>query len=347
MSGYARVQIPTAAIATLLTADAGRTKKLRACEASKFTDTCGEDHVSDLKLFKLRDEGVEEIEGKSVAVEKSLQNLIEKHLEELLGIKFLASEYSTGKMHGGRIDTLGIDENRCPAIIEYKRAINENVINQGLYYLNWLVDHKGEFELLAWKQLGKGSSEQIEWGNPRLVCIAGDFTRYDEHAVQQMNRNIELVRYRKYGKDLLLFELVNATTAETPEVEPGKARQAKGTAKGVAARLAQSDAGLRDLFESLKSFLMALGDDVQKKNLKFYFAFKRLKNFACVEIHPQTHRLVVFVKVDPKGVSLKDGFTRDVSEIGHYGTGNLEITIRSMEDFERAKPLIVQSYESS
>jgi len=51
-----------------------------------------------------------------------------------LGIKFLASEYSTGKIYGGRIDTLGIDENGCPVIIEYKRALNENVINQGLFY---------------------------------------------------------------------------------------------------------------------------------------------------------------------------------------------------------------------
>ena len=62
------------------------------------------------------------------------QGLIEKHLDELLGIKFLASEYSTGKIYGGRIDTLGIDENGCPVIIEYKRALNENVINQGLFY---------------------------------------------------------------------------------------------------------------------------------------------------------------------------------------------------------------------
>ena len=67
---------------------------------------------------------------------------------ELLGVRFLATEYATGKTHGGRIDSLGIDEDNSPVIVEYKRSTGENVINQGLFYLNWLMDHKAEFELL-------------------------------------------------------------------------------------------------------------------------------------------------------------------------------------------------------
>jgi RecB family endonuclease NucS len=111
--------------------------------------------MSDIKLFRIADGSVTQLAGTSVAVEKSLQQLIETHLEELLGVKFLQSEYSTGKSHGGRIDTLGLDENGYPVIVEYKRSLNENVINQGLYYLDWLMDHKGEFTLLVQTKLGK------------------------------------------------------------------------------------------------------------------------------------------------------------------------------------------------
>jgi hypothetical protein len=150
---------------------------------------------------------VEELAGKSVALEKSLQALLEKNLETFLGVRFLASEYSTGRTHKGRIDTLGIDENGCPVIIEYKRATNENVINQGLFYLDWLMDHKAEFQLLVLEKFGKQAKDEIEWSTPRLICIAGDFTRYDEHAVQQINRNIELIRYKKFGDELLLLEI--------------------------------------------------------------------------------------------------------------------------------------------
>ena len=43
------------------------------------------------------------------------------------------------------MDTLGIDENNSPVVIEYKRSSNENVINQGLFYRDWLMDHQAEF----------------------------------------------------------------------------------------------------------------------------------------------------------------------------------------------------------
>jgi predicted transport protein len=53
------------------------------------------------------------------------------------------------------------------------------------------------------------------------------------------------------------------------------------------------------------------------------------------------------VKIDPDTIDLKQGFTRDVRKIGHYGTGDLEITIKSAQDFEEAKSLLIQSYEVS
>lgn len=69
--------------------------------------------MSDLKLFRI-DNVVEEIPSSTMTIEKSLQTLFEMHLDKLLGVRFLASEYATGKTHAGRIDTLGIDENNCP-----------------------------------------------------------------------------------------------------------------------------------------------------------------------------------------------------------------------------------------
>ncbi len=304
--------------------------------------------MSDIKLFRIQKNEVIELEGRSASVEKSLQTQIETHLEIFLGVRFLATEYSTGKTHSGRIDTLGVDENGCPVIIEYKRAMNENVINQGLFYLDWLMDHKAEFILLVMKKLGKEVSDAIEWPSPRLLCIAGDFTKYDEHAVQQINRNIELIRYRRYGDDLLVLELVNATTAvvvysdNDKPVKPGKSQY-----KTVTEYLAQAKQEQKDLYEEIKAYLMAQGDDVQFKVLKFYFAFKRIKNFACVEVHTGTGKLLVYVKVDPESIDLEKGFTRDVKKTGHFGTGDVEITIGSMDDFEKAKPLLLKSYEAS
>lgn len=299
--------------------------------------------MSDIKLFRLGAGGVQNLGGESIAVEKSLQVLMEKNLDSLLGVRFLASEFRTGKTHGGRIDTLGMDEDGSPVIVEYKRAFNENVINQGLFYLDWLMDHKAEFELLVLKTLGKETAEDIDWSAPRLLCIAGDFTRYDEHAVQQIGRNIQLIRYRRYGEDLLLLELVNVAT--NGQVETFTTPKPKTSEKTITERLAQADDSIRDLYETLRASLMALGDDVQVNTLKYYFAFKRIKNFVCAEVFSK--KVVVYVKVDPNEVEIVPGFTRDVRKIGHYGTGGLEITLGDAEDLKRATPLLIKSYEAN
>ncbi|QSA97797.1 DUF5655 domain-containing protein [Methylococcus sp. EFPC2] len=49
----------------------------------------------------------------------------------------------------------------------------------------------------------------------------------------------------------------------------------------------------KDLYEEVKSFLPALGDDVQEKELQNYFAFRRIKNFACTEVHPEAGKLLI------------------------------------------------------
>ncbi len=246
----------------------------------------------------------------------------------------------------------GIDENGCPVIVEYKRSSNANVINQGLFYLDWLMDHKKDFEWLLLEKLGQGIAANVEWSAPRLLCIAGDFTRYDGHAVKQMNRNIELIRYRRYGEDLLFLELVNAvtTTENSSTIQKVDDPSAKGKKQStVSEYLAKADREVTDLYEAVKDFTISLGDDVQLNTLKNYFAFRRIKNFACVEIHNLKRKLLIYVKVDPDTVELtsNDGFLRDVRKIGHFGTGDLEITVSSMEDLERAKPFLERSYESS
>jgi predicted transport protein len=309
--------------------------------------------MSDLKLFRLSASGVSGLQGATSALERSLQTLFERNLDTLLGIRFLASEYRTTS---GRIDTLGVDENGCPVIIEYKRASNENVVNQGLFYLDWLMDHRRDFEWLAMERYGKDEAAKVEWSAPRLICIAGDFTRYDEHAVKQIDRNIELVRYRRFGEDLLLLDLVTATASATARAEPPAGDSVvpppamgsgPGRYKTVTEYLADADQTLADLFESVRAFLRALGDDVQERTLKNYFAFTRLRNFACIEIKPTARKVLVYLKVDPAMVEPQAGFTRDVSKVGHYGTGDLEVTLSKPEDLERAKPLFERSYEAS
>ncbi len=281
-------------------------------------------------------------------------------METFLGVRFLATEYSTGNKHRGRIDSLGLDENGCPVIIEYKRHSNENVINQGLFYLDWLLDHKADFRLLVMDKLDKEEADKIEWSGTRLLCIAADFTRYDEHAVAQINRNIELIRYKLFGDDLLLFELVNGSSAASTasagitedipvETKPAKTLAASTLAmKTHADQVATASPELLALFEQTRSFILVQGDDIIEKPLKLYVAFRRLKNFVCMSlISKQDPHVFLTLKLDPETVDLEKGFTRDVTNIGHWGTGDLEVVLRKPADFEKVKPLIERAYQEN
>lgn len=175
--------------------------------------------MSDLKLFRITDGTAPELACSTVALEKSLQTTVEDNMESLFGVQFLASEYSTGRKHAGRIDSLGLDENSSPVIFEYKRATTENVINRGLFYLDWLLDHRAEFQLLVPERLGAAKADAIDWRNPRLICVANGYTRYGEYAVQQIDRNIEVIRYCDFEGELLAFGLITTAKLESTSLK--------------------------------------------------------------------------------------------------------------------------------
>ncbi len=302
--------------------------------------------MSDIKLFRFMPDMAEELPGRTALVEPVLHNLMERHMECFLGVRFLAHEYGTGRVHRGRIDSLGLDENNCPVILEYKRQRNDNVINQGLYYLDWLLDHKAEFKLLVLERYGAAAADAIEWEGTRVLCIAGDFNKFDEHAVVQIGRNIELIRYKYFGEDLLMLEWVNPV--QTEETGRNTGGHASGGVSGESSLSAQIEAlsgDQRQLYEELCAFIHSLGDDINVKSLRRYLAFTRMRNFAC--LLPMRGWFKLWLHLNPDTVALEEGFSRDVRHVGHWGTGDLELSLHSMEDLRRAKALIERAYQES
>jgi hypothetical protein len=106
----------------------------------------------------------------------------------------------------GRIDTLAISEDNNPVIIEYKKSASSDQINQSLYYLHWIQDHKGDFQVEVNRALNERA--RVDWSEIRVICLAPEFKKYDIHAVQVMNANIELWKYKFYENSILSIEEV-------------------------------------------------------------------------------------------------------------------------------------------
>ena len=300
--------------------------------------------MTDLRLFSIKKDVVE-LTPKKVSLEKELQTLIENNLQTFFGVTFLKSEYA---ITNGRMDSIGIDENNCPVIIEYKRSINENVINQGLFYLDWLLDHKANFQLLVEEVLGKEKSGNIDWSMPCVICIANDFTKFDEHAVNQMQRNIKLVKYRKFDEDLIALELLNA-----PPVKPitddynsvSNINKKQKSIKDFSQSLADADETIKNLYVTVQNYIMAQGDNITENQLKRYVAYKKIKNFLCVVVYQSS--VVLYLNINPDDVKLIPNCVEDVRNKGHWGTGDLRVFLKNIDDFEKYKYLIDKSYEEN
>ena len=297
--------------------------------------------MAELKLFKISGE-TKELKSSCTTIERELQNIIEKNMYEFFAVRFLQSEY---RIDNGRMDSIGIDENNCPVIFEYKCHSNENVINQGLFYLNWLLEHKANFKLLVIEKLGLAEAEKIDWSMPRVICIAGDFNKYDEEAIKQINRNVSLIRYRKYDDDLLLFELLNTNTVATKKIKKEDlATNKKQIEKTFTEQYDNAPKTLKTIFDDLKDYTLSLGDDVSENPLKLYLAFKKIKNFATMEIYQS--KILVNFKLNPKKYQLTDAL-RDIGNIGHWGCGDLQLIIKSNKDIEMAKSLLKDAYDEN
>lgn len=274
--------------------------------------------------------------------EKDVQSVVEKNLETFFAMRFVGSEFHTGAKHRGRIDTLGLDQDGSPAIIEYKRRTNDNVINQGLFYLDWLMDHRGDFELLT--QQGLGRDVKVTWAAPRLILLAEGFNRYDQYAVNRIDERIELWTYTFYEGDFLRVERLDTDEITTDEKKSQqlklRGRQKRGPGYDLNHHLEKMGENTKSLFELLREQILALGDDVAERYMNQYIGYRRQKNFT--EIVGLKKGLNVFID---GAVKDHDGIGEDVSNVGHWGTGNLRVRVMNEDDLEKAIPLIEQAYK--
>jgi len=304
-----------------------------------------------MPLYQIKQQTVTQIKPSAFKNEKELQKLFEANLETLLGVRFIATEFTTGDRQRGRIDSLGVDQDGTPVIVEYKKTSNDNVINQGLFYLDWLVDHKGDFTLAAQEELG--TEIEIDWSSPRLILVAESFSEYDKYAVNRIGANIQLWTYRRYGDDFLFLDSIFAIVSPKPPKKDKTATEAESdeTEEEIIYTLADHLDGknedIKNLFDALKEKIFRLnadGDIIEKTN-KIYISYKHGKNFC--EIQPQANSLKIWLDIPSSELDDPNKLTRDVSKVGHHGTGQVETKLSTLSELEKIINLIEQSYRQT
>ncbi|PKL31116.1 transporter [Candidatus Saccharibacteria bacterium HGW-Saccharibacteria-1] len=304
-----------------------------------------------MSLFKLKGKDATRLnpvtirEGKKT-LERDIQKIFEDNLEELLNVVFLAHEYPTS--FGGRMDTLGIDTEGNPCIIEYKKGQNDSVINQGLSYLRWLLDHKDSFEKLCSE---KNIVMQIQWSAPRVICIAESYNKFDADTADLLPINIELLKYRLYEDDLLILDTENyqkVKISDKPKfISDISIKQEKlQEVYTVEGHLVLADAKTQELFRTLKEAILSIDQNIVEESKKLYVAYKMTRNF--VDIVFKKNKLKLFINVKSGKLDDPQGIARNLEtpvHIGHWGNGDYEVALASPDEIDYVMGLIRQSYE--
>jgi predicted transport protein len=294
-----------------------------------------------MPLFRISDGKFQRLKPRLAAKERNLQDLIEANLLEALDVHFLAREYTTTT--GGRIDTLGVDRTGAPTIIEYKRNQNDNVINQSLSYLRWLKHQKSEFfEMLMAKRLPKELINEIslDWENPRVICIAENFSRFDIDTSDIVPIKIELMVYRFYENDVFSLEFQSVGGREREPLTPLDKTHDPGGGDLIDVHLRRGSDEINGLFENLRAQVKALGPDVVERPTTVYIGYRASKNF--LEVHIQKHQLKLYLRPvdyeDPEG---------RISKIDPSYRWTLDrlVLVKNSEELDYAMKLIILSYK--
>ena len=257
--------------------------------------------------------------------EKDLQNFVQKNLEALLGIRYVASEYH---VKGLRVDTVGIDANNCPVLIEYKLDKGDKAHGQIVGYKSLFLRSKDKFKLKVSynPKLGNDISKKLNFSKISLICLARNFP---EHVVDiaQDHKDVDLITYHFFHKTLLLEWIKGSPPVQ--ENYPSKPSQ-------------PAIGKIQDLYETLSQKIAKLRHAEQHDARKLR-RFKCGKTFVC--LRPRKKRVQIWVKLNPKKEEIIPGFTRDVSDImTDAGSCDLEISVATQAQLRKALALCRKAY---
>jgi len=301
-----------------------------------------------MEIYTKKNQKIVPLKQKPFKLEKHIQDLVESNLSTLFNLELVKSEFPVNKF---RIDTLCFDpESNSFVIIEYKRDKNFSVIDQGFSYLSSVLENKGDLILEYQERFGRTVKKgTIDWSQTRIIFISPSFSDYQIESINFKDLPIELYEIRRYENNSITLDRHQSRSSSTSinEISKGSIIQKVKTEIKVYSEddtLRYGSDSTKELYESYKSRILDLGNDIEVKFTKNYVGFKRNKsNFIDITVSK------IFIKIwlNQKWNSLDDSkkIFRDVSNVGHWGNGDYEIKVTDDKNLEYILSLIRQSYE--
>ncbi|MCA4900070.1 MAG: hypothetical protein ING88_14905 [Cytophagales bacterium] len=286
-----------------------------------------------------------QIKEKPFKLEREIQAIFESNLQNIMGLLFVKSEFT---IKNKRIDTLAYDkQTNAFIIIEYKRDKNYSVVDQGLTYLNLMLQNKAEF-ILTYNETLKDvlHSKDVDWTQSRVAFVSPSFTDNQISASDFKDFGIELWEIKQFENNTISINTIKKSTG-APSIKPllensENLKEVKENIKVYTEEDHYNNGSdyIIELYEKFKSSILNLADGIEILPQKYYIAFKKGSNISDIEIQKKSLKIFINAKIgsldDPKGL------VKDVSNIGHRGNGDYQIQIENDNDLEYIMSLIKQ-----
>ncbi|EOR10252.1 DUF5655 domain-containing protein [Acinetobacter genomosp. 15BJ] len=302
-----------------------------------------------MQIYQSHGQKLVELIEQPFRLEKEIQTIFEKNLDEFTGLEFIKSEFT---IKSNRIDTLAFDpESKAFVIIEYKRERNFSVIDQGVSYLNLMLEYKADFIVEYNESQAKNLKRQdVDWSQSRIIFVSPSFTDFQKQSTNFKDLGIELWEIKRYQGDILSINPMQKTKSapSIKQVQTDNSKEMKTISKEIKQydedyHLADKSDDIKELYEQFRDSILGLTSDLEVNPKKMYIALRKGKrNYVYMSIGTKQIRIwlnMPFEELDdPKQIA------RDVSNIGHWGNGDCEIVVSDTENLEYILSLIKQLF---
>lgn len=296
-------------------------------------------------LYNNSNASLKQVNEKPFKLEREIQLIFEKNLQEIMGLELVKSEFT---IKNKRIDTLAFDkQTQAFIIIEYKRDKNYSVVDQGLTYLNLMLQNRAEF-ILTYNETLKDTlhSKNIDWSQSRVAFVSPSFTENQISASDFKDFGIELWEVKQFENNFISINSIKKSSS-AQSIKPllqnsEKLKEVKEHIKVYTEEdhFKNGSDFTVELYEKFKSSIVNLADNIEIIPQKFYIAFKKGSNISDIEF--QKKGLKIFINAKKGTLNDPKGLVKDVSEIGHRGNGDYQIQIENDNDLEYIMSLIKQ-----
>ncbi|TBV22029.1 hypothetical protein TR62_00900 [Haemophilus influenzae] len=299
-----------------------------------------------MKIFTSKKGQLSQLKQQKFKLEKDIQRLFEENLTLLSGYIFIRPEFP---IKNSRIDTLAFDpETQAFVIIEYKRQQNSSVVDQGISYLNLMLEYKADFIVeYNEKQKFPLKRNDVDWSQSKVIFVSPAFNDFQIQATNFKDLPIELWEVNRFDNDIITLNIINKLkSAPNIKAVSNEKREELSILKEIKVyqesdHLADKTDFIQELYESFRQAILNLDQNIEINVRKLYIAFKKDRNIADIRI--QQKNLKIWINLPYGELDDPKNLAKNVSNTGHWGNGDYEIAVESTQYLEYVMSLIKQA----